>query len=147
MKLDIQFLTKRIHLLSTLIFNDDSLEMFKNGMCPCRNKQKFNLGFGLRNLRTIGTSDYRTLTNYLCLPSVVCINVIFKSCCVRVLIKSLTWLVLDNINTFRTRHLFVPIPHQEPDFQSDISLSFLFFFIEWRWEVKVVLLILLSITI
>ena len=31
-KLDIQFLTKRIHLESTLIFKDDSLKILKKGV-------------------------------------------------------------------------------------------------------------------
>ena len=76
-KLDIQFLNKGIHLLSTLIFKDDSLKMFKKRSVSrlsssCRNKKNWYLGFGLRpsdyrtfgllDLQTIGPQNYRTVT-------------------------------------------------------------------------------------
>jgi len=64
MKLDIQFQTKGIHLLSTLIFKDDSLKMLKhrsvNRLSSSYRKKKFYLGFGLSDLRTIRPSDYPT---------------------------------------------------------------------------------------
>ena len=67
-KLDIQFLTKEIHLLSTLIFKDESLTMLKNGMLNIYRApvEKKNVLFGFRTIkasdyRAFGLSDLRTL--------------------------------------------------------------------------------------
>jgi hypothetical protein len=67
-KLDIQFLTKEIHLLSTLIFKDESLTMLKNGVLNIYRApvEKKNVLFGFRTIkasdyRAFGLSDLRTL--------------------------------------------------------------------------------------
>ena len=57
-KLDIQFLAKEIHLLSSLIFKDDSMKMLKNGVNRLSNSCD---GQSKNNKFSIWVSDYRTV--------------------------------------------------------------------------------------